>query len=564
MVRTRQGTRTEPPSLERRGGNQGAQGWQDEDPLDDTTSHAPIIPPETLQGEAAVAGEGQRPNQTEGVPLVAAEQQERSEAQPSTIPTGVPPQYVDAGLLVQIVKAVMEGMTGSATQTTPTTQIPQAAPMTSMTTDNVVPLVRLVKSMREMGCELAMTWWETVQLKRATETLTWSDFKTEFENQFYSKYHRKVKEQEFLALRQEEHMIEKLRDGLRQDLRQGLIALRFKSVRELIEAAQALEACIGESQGGYQGISKKRDGDYFSGRPPLSKKGKSGVFEQYGKKREFDITAPSTVKWESDVSPGRTLCAEERVIGGGTASIWVKGVIIVVEEVITRGTAPKGTLDSRGRPRAQNDRTSGRDFHLTQEEVRAASDVVAGTLLMNNFNVHVLFDPGATHSFIAKRIVTKLRKGVEIVEKGFVIGTPMRNMIETNIVYVDVGVSLSGYETEVDLIPLELHDFDIILGMNWLSKYKALIDCYAKTVTFQTPGCMGYLAYILNSDDKGPRLKDIHVVKEFPDVFLEELPGLPPEREVEVSIDTFPKVPPIAQQPYRMAPAELNELKTQL
>jgi hypothetical protein len=126
-------------------------------------------------------------------------------------------------------------------------------------------------------------------------------------------------------------------------------------------------------------------------------------------------------------------------------------------------------------------------FHLTQEEVRAASDVVAGTLPMNNFNVHVLFDPGATHSFIAKRIVIKLRKGVEIVEKGFVIGTPMGNMVETNIVYMDVGVSLSGYETKVDLIPLELHDFDIILGMSWLSKHKALIDCYAKTVTFQTP-----------------------------------------------------------------------------
>jgi len=51
MVRTRQVTQTEPPSLERRGGKQGAQGWQDEDPLDDTTSHAPIIPPETLQGK---------------------------------------------------------------------------------------------------------------------------------------------------------------------------------------------------------------------------------------------------------------------------------------------------------------------------------------------------------------------------------------------------------------------------------------------------------------------------------------------------------------------------------
>ena len=101
--------------------------------------------------------------------------------------------------------------------------------------------------------------------------------------------------------------------------------------------------------------------------------------------------------------------------------------------------------------------------------------------------MHVLFDLGATHSFIAKRIVTKLRKGVEKVEKGFLIGTPMGNMVEKNILYVDVGVSLSRYETEVDLIPLELHDFDIIIGMNWLSKYKALIDCYAKTVTFQTP-----------------------------------------------------------------------------
>jgi len=88
-------------------------------------------------------------------------------------------------------------------------------------------------------------------------------------------------------------------------------------------------------------------------------------------------------------------------------------------------------------------------------------------LLMNNFNVHVLFDLGATYSFIAKRIIAKLRMGVGVVEKGFIIGTPMGNMVEKNIVYVSVRVSLSGYETEVDLIPLELHGFNIILGMNW-------------------------------------------------------------------------------------------------
>jgi hypothetical protein len=79
--------------------------------------------------------------------------------------------------------------------------------------------------------------------------------------------------------------------------------------------------------------------------------------------------------------------------------------------------------------------------------------------------MHVLFDPGVTHSFIAKRIVTKLGKGVEVIKKGFVIGTPMGNMVETNSMYVGVRVSLARYETKVNLIPLESHDLDIILGM---------------------------------------------------------------------------------------------------
>lgn len=75
-------------------------------------------------------------------------------------------------------------------------------------------------------------------------------------------------------------------------------------------------------------------------------------------------------------------------------------------------SSQSGVNPSRGRLRTQNDRTPGRVFHLTQEEARAASDVVAGTLRLNDFNVHVLFDPGATHSFIDTKIVTKLGKGV--------------------------------------------------------------------------------------------------------------------------------------------------------
>jgi hypothetical protein len=120
---------------------------------------------------------------------------------------------------------------------------------------------------------------------------------------------------------------------------------------------------------------------------------------------------------------------------------------------------------SQERPKEQNDRTPGRVFHLTREEVKVASDVVAGTQLMNNINV-LVFELGATHLFITRRIVTKIGRGGESNrKKGFIIRTPIGNRVETDSIYVGVGVSLPGYETKVNLMPLELHDFNTILGM---------------------------------------------------------------------------------------------------
>lgn len=77
-------------------------------------------------------------------------------------------------------------------------------------------------------------------------------------------------------------------------------------------------------------------------------------------------------------------------------------------------------------------------------------------------------------------------------------------------------------------------------------------------------GCTTYLAYVVDLKKKGIELDKILVVREFPNVFPKELPGLPPEREVEVSIETLPGTTPVAQAPYRMAPTELMELEIQL
>ena len=77
-------------------------------------------------------------------------------------------------------------------------------------------------------------------------------------------------------------------------------------------------------------------------------------------------------------------------------------------------------------------------------------------------------------------------------------------------------------------------------------------------------GCQGYLAYVVETGKEGTMVDEIPVVREFPDVFPDDIARLPPKREVEFTIDLIPETKPISNPPYRMAPAELRELKAQL
>ena len=131
------------------------------------------------------------------------------------------------------------------------------------------------------------------------------------------------------------------------------------------------------------------------------------------------------------------------------------------------------------------------------------------------------------------------------------------------------------------------------MGKDWLATHQALVDYFAKRVTFHisgqpkfcfegsssdTPvqlisvmkaqfllkkGYQGYLAYIVENY-KDAKLDDIPIVRDYPDIFSDELPGLPPKREVEFTIELVPGRTPILKAPYRMAPLELKELKAQL
>ncbi|XP_070679196.1 uncharacterized protein [Malus domestica] len=171
---------------------------------------------------------------------------------------------------------------------------------------------------------------------------------------------------------------------------------------------------------------------------------------------------------------------------------------------------------------------------------------------------------------------------------------PRGDQCFVNRVYPGYLVIVEDVVMPANLMPLDIMDFDVILGTNWLHYNRAKIDCYGKIVTFHrsglpgvtfvgklsgvrhdvisamktkrllSKGCQGYLAHVVLNDDAPSSIEDIRVVKYFPNVFPEDLPGLPTEREVEFVIDLLLGTNPISLTPYRMAPAELRELKVQL
>ncbi|XP_021979133.1 uncharacterized protein LOC110875243 [Helianthus annuus] len=138
----------------------------------------------------------------------------------------------------------------------------------------------------------------------------------------------------------------------------------------------------------------------------------------------------------------------------------------------------------------------------------------------------------------------------------FTIELANGKLIESDKIVKGCSLELGGRKFKMDLIPVQLGSFDIVIGMDWLSINQAKV-CLRK-------GCIAFLAHIVDKKAKELKLEEIPVVKEFPEVFPEDLPGIPPQRKVEFRIDLIPDAEPTAKSPYRLALSEMQELSTQL
>ncbi|TYK04856.1 ty3-gypsy retrotransposon protein [Cucumis melo var. makuwa] len=172
---------------------------------------------------------------------------------------------------------------------------------------------------------------------------------------------------------------------------------------------------------------------------------------------------------------------------------------------------------------------------LQVQEVERVGTVVTGTLPRLGHYAFVLFDFGSSHSFISSIFVQHVCLEVEPLSSVLSVSTP------------------SG------------KDFDVILGMDWLSANRASIDCSCKEVVFNPPSGPSFKFKGATTVSLPKAISAIKtIMRGYPDIFPDELLGLPPPREIDFAIELEPGIASISRAPYRMAPAELKELKVQL
>nr|GFA74986.1 retrotransposable element Tf2 [Tanacetum cinerariifolium] len=203
----------------------------------------------------------------------------------------------------------------------------------------------------------------------------------------------------------------------------------------------------------------------------------------------------------------------------------------------------KGITSSKGNKNNKPQATSGRVFALTTEQAANAPGTILGTLYMYDRGVFVLFDTGSTHFVVSIAFSKHLKVPPIPLDNALSLSTPMLNSVIISHEFSNCPLRVGDDIRFANLLPLEMSDFDIILGMDWLTEHRATIDCHSKCIIF---GDLNNPEFIYH----GSR----------PD----ELPGLPPEREVEFTIELIPGAQPISKAPYKMAPVELKELKDQL
>jgi hypothetical protein len=206
----------------------------------------------------------------------------------------------------------------------------------------------------------------------------------------------------------------------------------------------------------------------------------------------------------------------------------------------------------------------GRVNLTTLSELPEGTPIMMGTFSINHQPVIILFDSGATHSFISTNCGLKLGLNISSTNEAYRITTP-GGKISSNQICRKVPIQLGSHLIKTDLLLLNLEGTDVLLGMNWMTQHHVSLDISSRTVELDSPEYESTILYLpqreyINSCTyaaTGIKLKDIPAVCENPDIFPDDLPGMPPDRDIEFIMNFSPVQPLFLRDPIVCHPISL-------
>ncbi|KAJ9538034.1 hypothetical protein OSB04_030767 [Centaurea solstitialis] len=465
-------------------------------------------------------------------------------------------------------------------------------------------------------------WWGLIlksHTEEQTSTMTWDAFKVLFEEQFSPQVERERIIAEFLNLKQTTESVNEITDQFLEKAlfcpdyvgNEAMRMYRYRGVlkpeiREFVSTTTCTSFNAMGKRKAQQSIVPVRK---FKGPRTDGRRFPSGC-PKCGRNHQGECRLPESVCFKCG-KPGH----KSRDCGVAPRTCFhcfqpghikpnCPKLASAQPQVQAPAPATLRITDGSTRTKGGSSTSCGRAFQMTADDVCYRCYLCFFKRLLLNLGVFpvnekpalVLFDSGATWSFVSSAFCKDFRLERGKLASPLAIDIAAEEVRVCEDVYRGCTIVIHGVPFSIDLIPTPMKGIDVIVGVDWMFRNHDTVVCAEQLVRIQDPsggelvvygkgrrdrlafcsvtkarrwlqrGCAGYMAYAVTSqaEDRKLSIADVPVVSEFPDVFPEDLPGIPPDTQVEFGIDLIPGAAPVARAPYRLAPPELQELASQL
>ncbi|XP_050914957.1 uncharacterized protein LOC127129891 [Lathyrus oleraceus] len=451
-------------------------------------------------------------------------------------------------------------------------------------------------------------WWRNT-IKRFDEDIievTWALFRDAFLEKYFLEDFCGKKEIEFLELKQGngtvagyaakfEELIKfcphyntanverskclKFVNGLRPDIKKAMCHQQITRFSELVNKSRIYDEDSRESVAHYKSLNDKKGKGQFRGKAYDGKKKASD-----GKKLSEGGSHTSVKCFRCGVEGHRAPeCPMRDVTCFKCGKQGHKYFDCRVGLNVTCYNCGKQGHISTKCNKPNKEQSKGKMFAFFGADTSVEERLIRGTCFINNMPLLAIIDTSTTHYFISLDYTKRLNLELSVMCGSMVIDTPTMGSVATSSVCLKCPLNICDKDLEVDLVCLPLSQLDVILGMDWLRDNHVYINCFTKAVLFLELEKEGdlflstqqvnesvrdgaevfMLVESLNLSENGT-MGEFPVVHDFPEVFPDEVSDLPPEHEVEFTIEFIPGISLVSIASYRMSPSELKELKSQL